>query len=472
MLGYTERDMFVRQIYDEGLAQYAYLIGCQQTGEALLIDPERDVDRYLAIAEAQGLRISAVAETHIHADFLSGARELADRGAVAYLSGEGDAETGYAWPFSARHTVRLVRDGDAMGIGKIEIRVVHTPGHTPEHLGFFVTDRGGGADAPMAFASGDFLFVGDVGRPDLLETAVGISGTMRPAAHRLGESLRSFASQPDGVQIWPGHGAGSACGKSLGAVPVSTVGYERRFNQAFSLAIASPEAFVDAILDDQPEPPPYFASMKRLNRTGPPILGPLPQPPVLSEDGLTAMARRDDVVLIDTRRDRGAFMASHIAGSLFAPLDRTFATVIGSFVETGVTVVLLADESDAEDAVRQLVRIGVDRIAGRAPAALAASLGRASIPRMSFADLREYATGDSGTVLDVRRASEHRAAHVRGALNVPHTRLMTRLGEIPRGRPVAVHCASGARAAVASAALARAGYDVRLVDDKFTNWRG
>ncbi len=464
--------MFVRQIYDEGLAQYAYLIGCQQTGEALLIDPERDVDRYLAIAEAEGLRLTSVAETHIHADFLSGAREFADRGAAVYLSGEGDAETGYAWPFSARHTVRLVRDGDQLTVGRIDVRVAHTPGHTPEHVGFFVTDRGGGADAPMAFASGDFVFVGDVGRPDLLETAVGVSGTMRPSALRLGESLRAFASQPDGLQIWPGHGAGSACGKALGAVPVSTMGYERRFNPALKLAIASPSAFVDVILDNQPEPPPYFATMKRLNRTGPPLLGTLPQPPVLSADELSTLAGRDGIVLIDTRADRGAFMASHIAGSLFAPLDRNFSTVIGSYVDTGATVVLLADEADSDHAVRQLVRIGIDRIAGRAPTTVTASLRRACIPRMSFADVKAFVSGESGTVLDVRRASEHRAGHVPGALNVPHTRLMTRLGEIPHGRPVAVHCAGGARAAVASAALARAGYDVRLVDDTLVNWQG
>ncbi len=461
--------MFVRQIYDEGLSQYAYLIGCQQTGEALVIDPERDVDRYLAAAAAEGLRVTAVAETHIHADFVSGARELADRGAIAYLSAAGDADNAYAWPVNDRHIVRGLGDGDCFRVGHIELRAVHTPGHTPEHLSFFVTDRGGGADTPIAVASGDFVFVGDVGRPDLLESAVGIAGAMRPAAERLGESLRTFAGARDELQIWPGHGAGSACGKALGAVPISTLGYERRFNAAFRLALEQPAAFPDAILDDQPEPPLYFSAMKRLNRVGPPVLGALPRPPALTSRELADIAAHRDIVILDTRTSRTGFMDAHVPGAIFAPLDRQFSTVVGSLVDTGARLALLAGEAAVEPAVRQLVRIGVDRIVGHATPDCAGQLPQAAIRHFGFAALRALQEAGTTVILDVRRASEFRAGHLPGAINIPHTRLLTRLDELPRDRPIAVHCASGRRAAVAAAALARAGYDVALVDGPFTD---
>ncbi|MEO1085915.1 MAG: MBL fold metallo-hydrolase, partial [Acidobacteriota bacterium] len=178
--------MLLRQIFAPKLAQYAYLIGCQRTGEALIIDPERDVDRYIELARREGLRLVAVDETHIHADFLSGARELAEElGARLYLSDEGDADWKYEWAIKGDYDVHLLRDGDTFEIGKIEIRALHTPGHTPEHLSFVVTDRGGGADEPIGVATGDFVFVGDLGRPDLLESAAGVAGQMDPSARAL-----------------------------------------------------------------------------------------------------------------------------------------------------------------------------------------------------------------------------------------------------------------------------------------------
>lgn len=458
--------MLFRQIVDDALAQYAYLIGCQRTGEALVVDPERDVDRYLAAAEAEGLRIVAVAETHIHADFVSGAREMAARGVTAYLSAEGGPDWQYRWPEPERARVRLLRHGDVFSVGHVEIRAVHTPGHTPEHLGFLVTDRGSGADAPIGFLSGDFLFVGDVGRPDLLESAAGFAGMMRPSAERLGESLRQFAGAADHLQIWPGHGAGSACGKAMGAMPMSTLGYERRFNPAFRLALERPEAFVDDILEGQPEPPLYFAAMKRINRDGPPVLGGVPPLPLLSAEDVRAAARRDDVVIVDTRRDRRAYMARHLRNSIHAPLDRTFPTTLGSLARIEEWVVLLVDADEADAAARQCIRIGFDRLAGQAPPEILDAMDPAelaSIPVIDFAALQ----GNHRTIVDVRRGDEYRLGHLDGAVNIPHTRLLARIDEIPRGRPVAVHCASGVRAAVAASALARAGYDVAYVDDVF-----
>jgi hydroxyacylglutathione hydrolase len=190
--------MFFRQIFDEQLAQYAYLIGCQRTGEALIIDPERDVERYMEIAAAEDLRIVAATETHIHADFLSGCRQMAESyGVRVYLSDEGDADWKYGWHELGDYDVTFIRDGDTFSIGNIQVKVLHTPGHTPEHVSFLVTDLGGGATDPVGIASGDFVFVGDLGRPDLLETAAGVQGAREPSARRLYASSRRFLELPD-----------------------------------------------------------------------------------------------------------------------------------------------------------------------------------------------------------------------------------------------------------------------------------
>src|SRR5215208_2616418 len=260
--------MFLRRFYDEQLAQASYLLGCQATGEALVVDPNRHVEPVLAAAAAEGLRITHVTETHIHADFISGARELAERaGARLLLSGEG----GEAWRYryAADAAAETLCDAGRFMVGRVAVVVRHTPGHTPEHLMFVVTDTAS-ATEPMGALTGDFLFVGDVGRPDLLERAAHVAGTAETSARQLFRSLRRLEPLPDWLQVWPGHGAGSACGKALGAVPQTTLGYERRFNWAFG--VADEEAFVRAVLAGQPEPPPYFAEMKRINRDGPRVL--------------------------------------------------------------------------------------------------------------------------------------------------------------------------------------------------------
>lgn len=481
--------MFLRQVFDPQLAQYAYLIGCQQTGEAVVIDPERDVDRYLELAAAEGLRITAAAETHIHADFLSGARELGERGAKLYLSAEGGEDWSYRWTGDRAgdgdYDVTLLADGDRFQVGKIEIQAVHTPGHTPEHLSFRVTDHGGGAGEPMGIVTGDFVFVGDLGRPDLLETAAGQAGARDPSARSLYRSLPRFLELPEFLQVWPAHGAGSACGKALGAVPMSTVGYEKRYNTALAAGERGEEAFVEAILAGQPEPPLYFARMKRLNRDGPPLLGALPRPPRVGAAELAEAALRDGRVVLDTRLDRRAFMAGHLPGSLYAPLDKSFPTVAGSYVGTGEDIFLLVEAADdgdgeaedrVEEAVRALVRIGLDRIAGWAPAAElepAAELagGLSTIPVIDFAEVERRRGEEGFAVLDVRGAAEHAAGHVPGSLNVAHTRLRARLDDVPDDRELLVHCRTGTRAAYAAAMLERAGRRVRYVDGAFADWR-
>jgi len=456
--------MLFRRVTDAALAQYAYLIGCQKTGEAIVIDPERDIDRYLELAEREGVRLVAAAETHIHADFLSGARELAEQhGVKLYLSDDGGDEWRSHWAINGDYDVQLLHDGDSFMIGNIELEVLHSPGHTPEHVAYVLTDRGGAADAPMGILSGDFVFVGDLGRPDLLESAAGMQNVMRPSAERLHASATEFLSFPDYLQVWPAHGAGSACGKALGAVPVSTVGYEKRFSPALAAVGQGRDSFVDWILADQPEPPLYFGRMKVLNRDGAPVLGGLPDPMHVSIEALAD----DGSVVLDTRLDRAEFMRGHLRGSIYTPLNKTFPTIAGSYVlpeEQGVYLVVEAQ--DVDKAVRQLIRIGIDDIRGYVtPEEVEAAVDLVAIPRATFAE----AVDPGGVVLDVRRASEFNRGHVDDAFNIAHTRLIPRFDEVTGGGDtrVRVYCATGARAASAASYLARRGVDVVYIDDNY-----
>jgi len=467
--------MLLRQITDPSLAQNAYLIGCPRSGEAIVIDPERDVDRYLALAAENGLRLTAVAETHIHADYLSGARELLERhGAIAYLSAEGGPDWQFEWA-KGHPNARFLRDGDTFKIGNIELKALLTPGHTPEHLSFLVTDLGGGADEPIALLSGDFIFVGDVGRPDLLESAAGQIGAREPAARTLYASLRRTRELPGHLQILPAHGAGSACGKALGAVPVSVLDYERRFNGALREALDGPKAnFVNDILSGQPEPPLYFARMKRDNRRGPALLpdGHPFAPPRIDPTGLRSWVGSPGRVILDLRRDRAAFMSRHLPGSLFAPMPGgKLPVAAGSYVAEDSEILLLArDAAEAGEATRQLLRIGLDQVRGWLPVdeALSDDSLVTALPRIATAELPDALAGSPGAlVLDVRGADEFAASHVAGAKHVAYTRLAAHLDEIPADRPLFVHCGSGLRAALAVPFLASQGRQVIHVDGDF-----
>jgi len=468
--------MLLRMMYDESLAQAAYLIGCQKSGEAIVIDPERDVDRYLDAAKRAKLRIIACAETHIHADFVSGCRELAEQGAKVYVSGEGGADWQSEWvnkgPGSKPYDHRVLRHGETFSIGAIEFKVVHTPGHTPEHICFMVTDKGGGAAEPMGIATGDFVFVGDLGRPDLLETAAGKTGASDPSAKALFQSVKKFAELPDYLQVWPAHGAGSACGKALGAVPQSTVGYEKRFNSAIRAA-ANEVAFVNFILAGQPEPPMYFARMKRVNREGPKVLRTLPRPAILAGADLKGLDPRR-AALVDTR-PWAAYRTGHVPGSLFAPIDPSFTAAAGSYIAEDEPVYLIVEPARAEEAIRLLVRIGIDDIRGVIDPSSLEDYQRAGgklipAPEISAGEAHERIESDKAFVLDVRRADEFAEGHVAGALNIAHTRLPGRIGEVPRDRRIVVYCAGGSRSARACAYLHRAGYDATNVAGGFQAW--
>ncbi len=467
--------MFMRMVYDEKLAQAAYVIGCQRSGEAIVIDPERDVDRYINLCREHGMKLVAAAETHIHADFLSGARELAiTHGARVYLSDEGDADWKYAWPHHEHQGRRcdfvLLKHGDQFSIGNIDFRVLHTPGHTPEHIVYMVTDRGAGADAPIGMVSGDFVFVGDLGRPDLLETAAGHAGAMEPAARRLYRTVGTLDAVPEFVQVWPGHGSGSACGKALGAIPTTTMGYERRFNPALAAA-TDEQRFIDYILADQPEPPMYFARMKRENKLGPPVLGQLPEPPCVDVDAAAAIDGFTTAI-VDTRPWE-AFRAGHLPGSLSLPMIKSFTTDAGSFIGEDEPIHLIVKPEHLDEVIRDLVRIGLDNITGWTPAEQldgSDSPARSVIEEIDIDEARRQLDAGAVRPLDVRRRAEVRDGHVPGALNIAHTRLASRVGEVPTSQPLVVNCRSGVRSARSCSYLKRRGFDVINVRGGFLAW--
>ena len=466
--------MLLRQIFDPPLAQYAYLLGCQKTGEAMIIDPERDIDRYRQIAAENGLRITAVGETHIHADFVSGVREFAEDPEIdIYLSDEGGPDWTYRWP-GKRPRTHLLKGGDSFNVGKIRIDAIHTPGHTPEHMSFLVTDIGGGADLPAALISGDFLFVGDVGRPDLLESAAGIKNVMEASAEVLQHSLQDrLANYADYLQILPAHGAGSSCGKSLGAVPTTTLGYERRFNSAFKLAMSDGAAFVKEILHGQPNPPLYFATMKRVNRDGIAVTGSVPVAAHLTAAEFAEHAKESGVKILDTRENRELFDSAHLRGAINAPLRTAlFSSSAGSFLDAEDPILLVLESADdADAALRQLYRIGFDKTIGwiTFKDAAAAGLATETIRRTPFSKFNAADALKEGEIIDVRTTAEFEHGHLDRAKSLPYTRLKAHLDELPKDRRLFVHCASGVRSVLAASFLRSEGFDAVHVDGLFTD---
>ncbi len=451
--------MLLRRYYDDKLAQASYMIGCQASGEALIVDPNRDVQRYLDAARDEDMRIRYVSETHIHADYLSGSRELARRaGATLLLSGDGPPDWQYG--FADEDGVQVVHHGDEIQLGNIRIEILHTPGHTPEHISFSITD-GATSDEPMGVLTGDFVFVGDVGRPDLLEKAAGVRGTMEEGARSLYRSLRDFRDRPDYLQILPGHGAGSACGKALGAVPTSTLGYEKLVNWAFQSS--SEEAFVGEVLSDQPEPPVYFAMMKRLNRDGPPMLDGLPDPESLDAEAL-GDALAEDTIVVDVRPPE-RFRAGHVAGTLSIPLNNSFPNWAGWLVPYGLPIYLVAEGgAQAREAARDLALIGLDDVVGFfGPEALDSwqegGGGIGTLDEITWSEAERLAQDDEAFLLDVRRETEWNEGHVKGARHIHLGYLADHMDEVPGDRRILVYCRTGARSAIGASLLKRAGFE-------------
>jgi hydroxyacylglutathione hydrolase len=452
--------VLLQRFYHEGLAQASYLVGCQRTGTAVVVDGNRDIAQYVAAANGHGLRITYVTETHIHADYLSGSRELAAAtGATLLLSGEGGPDWQYG--FAAASNATLLRDGDHFMLGDVRFDVVHTPGHTPEHLIFIVTDTAA-SERPLGAFTGDFIFVGDVGRPDLLERAAGLEGTMRAGAKLLFESLRRFTEHyPDYLQLWPGHGAGSACGKSLGAVPQTTLGYEKIVNWAFQ--IDDEAHFADLVLEGQPDPPVYFATMKRLNREGPP---PRPQLRVRRRDAgeVIAALSRGDVVL-DIRR-ASEVAKGFVPGSINIPFARSFVGYAGWLVPYDRDIYLLHDAAEDTviyEATAELGMIGLDRVCGWFGSDALAYWGEtgralATVPRVTPMEVAAELEAGGVTVVDVRREDEWNSGRIAGARLAPLGRLAEFVANVPRDERIVVVCQSGNRSAIAASVLAAHGF--------------
>jgi len=442
--------MYFQHVYDKSLAQASYFIGCQAKGEAIVIDAQRDIDVYLDIAKRNNMKITHITETHIHADFLCGSRELAAvTGAKMYLSNEGPAE----WQYEFDHEGLL--HGDKITVGNLTLEVLHTPGHTPESISFLLTDHPATSQPVMVF-TGDFVFVGDVGRPDLLEKAAGIVGTQEKGAKQMYESVQRFSELSDYIQVWPGHGAGSACGKALGAVPSSTVGYEKIRNWAFQFA-TDEKGFVDYLLDGQPEPPKYFAMMKHLNKVERPLLVEVPKHAKLSKEQFLK-AHKDGLKVIDTR-NKGDFAEGFLPGSINIQGNNSFSTWAGWILNYQEQFILVAEESEMEDLTRKLMRIGLDNIYGFISDVNEPGLELQTADVIDLEEFKALSEKEEVQVVDVRNTTEFNAGHVKGADHVFVGTIEDNLNKIKKDKQVVIHCQSGDRAAVAYSLLRRNGFD-------------
>jgi len=443
--------MLLRYFYDEKLAHASYVVGCQAKGEMVIVDPMRNIEPYLALAEKEKMQIVGALETHIHADFVAGSRELADRvGTKMYISDEGDADWKYQNLEGIPH--QLLKDGDEFSIGNLIFKVMHTPGHTPESISFLLTDRGGVADKPMGIFTGDFVFVGDIGRPDLLEKAAGIQGTSLSGAKAMFKSLERFKALPDYMQLWPAHGAGSACGKALGAVPSSTVGYEKQFNWA--MQFDDEQKFIDALLDGQPEPPYYFAVMKRVNKVGIELLKNLPPVKVVSSYEEVAQLLEDGKQVIDTRPAED-FAQGFIAGTLNIPDNNSLTNWAGWLVDYTKPLYLLINPSQLDDILIALRSIGIDNVVGYGDVTKVLEEANVleSYDNITPLEAKPLIESEKVHVLDVRNQTEYDAGHIENAQHIMVGTLSKRLDELQTDKKIVVQCQGGARSAIAVSVL-------------------
>lgn len=441
--------MFFQHIYDRSLAQGSYFVGCQKTGEAIVIDAQRDIDVYLDIARQNNLRITHITETHIHADFLCGSRELAAvTGATMYLSDEGGADWQYQFPHEG------LRDGSVIKVGNLTFDVMHTPGHTPESISFLLTDHPA-TDKPVMIFTGDFVFVGDIGRPDLLEKAAGLIGTKEIGAKQMFRSLKKFAALPEYVQVWSAHGAGSACGKALGAVASSTVGYEKIRNWAFQYG-EDEQSFINYLLADQPEPPKYFAMMKHLNKVDRPLLIEVPKHPEL-DSGAFLSAYNKDITVIDTR-NKADFAGGFIPDSLNIQGNNSFSTWCGWLLNYQEQFMLVAEEAQMEDLTRKLMRIGLDNIYGYITDVNGLGIELQTEDVIGIETFKSYLGKDDVQIVDVRGLTEYEAGHIEGTDHVFVGTLRDNLDKIEKDKQVIIHCQAGDRSAIAYSILAKNGF--------------
>ncbi|WP_404407505.1 rhodanese-like domain-containing protein [Jeotgalibacillus malaysiensis] len=459
--------MLFRSYFDDKLAQYSYLVGCQRTGEAILIDPPRDVEPILADAKKEGLNVSAATETHIHADFVSGARQLAEKhGVKLYLSDEGDND--WKYQYTDNLDVQPLTDGDEFKIGNIKFEVMHTPGHTPESISLVLTDLGGGADKPMGIFTGDFVFVGDIGRPDLLEKAAGAAGTAETGAKSMFKSLQRFKELPDHMMVWPGHGAGSACGKSLGAVPQSTVGYEKQFNWA--LNENDEQKFIEELLKDQPEAPKYFAQMKKVNKLGPAIVEETSVEWFENAEEVVEFSKHDGNILIDTRQSKEAEKGL-VPGSINIPFGKMLPNWAGWLVNYDEKIALVVEKDQAEEAMKILRSIHLDHVVKLADPSLIESVATETYQSVDTEEFAKQKDQTDYQVIDVRNDSEWNSGRIEGTEHKMLGHLRDAGKELDKNKPVLIHCQSGARSAIAASVMLSLGFDdVTHLNGGFNAW--
>jgi hydroxyacylglutathione hydrolase len=461
--------MLLRRLYDDMLSQASYVIACDETRHAIVVDPNRDIEPYLALAKAEKLTITHVTETHIHADYVSGARALAEAAkAQLLLSGEGGPDWLYRYADAAK--ARIVRNGDTIEVGTVMLGVMHTPGHTPEHISFLVTDTPTTPTA-MGMLSGDFIFVGDVGRPDLLEKAAGIGNTMEALARQLYQSVQKAKELPPHLTIWPGHGAGSPCGKALGDIPSTTLGYERLVNWAFRSL--SEQAFVAEVLAGQPEPPKHFARMKQVNRDGPtPRIDPASIKRMSPADVMKAM---DDGATVVDVRATAEFALGHMAGTVNIPTGTSFTNWLGSLVDPSQKLIFVIgkDESRLTRALRGASLIGMDNVIGWGGPDVIEEWKSAGKPMMTTEQLGpEKAKASGRLIVDVRGRAEVDEESIPGARHADHGDIIAQMAGVPKDQPLVLHCGSGSRSAIGASVLQAAGFtDVANLKGGIDGWR-
>ncbi len=454
--------MFFQHVYDKSLAQGSYVIGCQATGNAIVIDAKRDIDTYLKIAKENNFKITHLTETHIHADFLSGTRELAAvTGAEVLLSDEGGPDWQYEFPHTG------LKDGDIIRIGNLSLEVIHTPGHTPESISFLLRDHPA-SDEPVMIFTGDFVFVGDIGRPDLLEKAAGLEGTKEEGASQMFQSLKKFRGLPPHIQVWPGHGAGSACGKALGAVPSSTVGYELIQNWAFKYNKA--EEFSNELLAGQPEPPKYFAVMKKLNKVNRPLLTEVPQLKKLGREEFLSLYNKG-IKIIDTR-EKSEFAKAHIPGSISISNNKSFTNWAGWFINYDEDFLLVVNEEETEMVTRKLMRIGLDKIAGYISSIEETGITLQSNETIDIEEFRKLKNREDVDVFDVRNSSEYENGNIEGVKHLFLGTLPDNLDKIDPSKEIIVHCQTGARSSIAQSILKAHGFkNVKNYLGGYSEWK-
>jgi glyoxylase-like metal-dependent hydrolase (beta-lactamase superfamily II)/rhodanese-related sulfurtransferase len=442
--------VILQQFYLNCLAHASYIVGDEAAGESVVVDPQRDVDRYLAFAQEHGLRISYVVLTHLHADFLAGHLELRDRtGATICLGARAAAE--YAF--------RKLADGDVIDVGQVRLQALETPGHTPESISLAVFDRTKSDPHPHAVLTGDTLFVGDVGRPDLRAS---LGWTASALGTMLYDSLQQkLLALPDDTLVYPAHGAGSLCGKALGKETFTTIGEQRRAN--YALQPMSRDAFIELVTADQPDAPAYFVYDAVLNAKEHPTLDrslaeglkPLSLEQVLD-------LQRQGAQILDTR-EPGEFAAAHLAGSQNIGLGGQYATWAGSLLDPQRPIVIIAEAGREQESAMRLGRIGFDRVAGYLADVQSLESRpdlRASTERLSPAVAAERLhSAAAPQVVDVRTPHEHETKRIAGSVSIPLSRLAAQVGELPRDRPLLVHCAGGYRSSIAASLLQQAGFD-------------